>query len=85
MTKIMLYRYHYIYWGVRFLFFLFFSGGGSGDPYFFLHNSSSWVKIRLHTKNQLPRLSGSALKVSVVVVGWGGGGPTKYFVTPNLS
>ena len=24
--------------------------------------SSSWVKIRLHTKNQLPRLPGSALK-----------------------
>ena len=24
---------------------------------------SSWVKIRLHTKNQLPRLPGSALKV----------------------
>ena len=29
---------------------------------------SSWVKIRLHTENQLPRLPGSALKVS------GGGG-----------
>jgi hypothetical protein len=41
--------------------------------YFFLHFSSSWVKIRLHTKNQLPRLPGSALKVPVVVVvvvGW---------------
>ena len=38
-------------------------GGGSGDPYFFLHISSSWVKIRLHTENQLPKLSGSALKV----------------------
>ena len=35
----------------------------SGDPNFFLHISSSWVKIRLHTKNQLPRLLGSALKV----------------------
>ena len=36
----------------------------------FLHISSSWVKIRLHTENQPPRLSGSALKVSggVVVV-----------------
>ena len=56
---------------------------GSVDPYYFLHISSSWVKIRLHTENQLPGLSGSALKVSV-----GGvveGGPTKYFVTPNLS
>ena len=30
--------------------------------------SSSWVKIRLHTENKLPRLSGSALKV--LVVGW---------------
>ena len=28
--------------------------------------SSSWVKIRLHTENQLPGLPGSALKVSVV-------------------
>ena len=44
---------------------------------------SSWVKIRLHTENQLPKLSGSALKVSLVL-GWGGvvgvslsvGGPT---------
>ena len=32
---------------------------------------SSWVKIRLHTENQLPRLPGSALKVPVVGgVGW---------------
>ena len=38
-------------------------GGGLGDPYFFLHISSSWVKIRLHTENQLPGLPGSALKV----------------------
>ena len=37
--------------------------------------------IRLHTKNQISRLLGSALKVSV---GWGGG-PTDYFVYPNLS
>ena len=44
-------------------------GGGLGDPYFFLHISSSWVKIRLHTENQLPGLPESALKVSV---GWGG-------------
>ena len=56
--------------------------GGSGDPYFFLHILSSWVKIRLHTENQLPKLSGSALKVVVWVVV---GGPTKYFVTLNLS
>ena len=34
----------------------------------FLHISSSWVKIRLYTENQLPRLPGSALKVPVV--GW---------------
>jgi hypothetical protein len=34
-----------------------------------LHISSSWVKIRLHTENQPPRLSRSALKVSL-----GGGG-----------
>ena len=46
--------------------------GGLGDPYFFLYISSSWVKIRLHTENELPRLPGSALKVPVV--GWGGGG-----------
>ena len=38
-------------------------GGGLGDPYFFLHISSSWVKIRLHTENQLPGLPGSGLKV----------------------
>ena len=46
-------------------------GEGGGDPYFFLHISSSWVKTRLDTENQLPRSSGSALKVCVV--GWGGG------------
>ena len=27
------------------------------------HISSTWVKIRLYTENQLPRLSGSGLKV----------------------
>ena len=43
--------------------FYFLSGGGLGDPYFFLHISSSWVKIRLHTENQRPMLSESALKV----------------------
>jgi hypothetical protein len=38
----------------------------------FLGHLSSWVKIRLHTENQLPVLSGSALTVSLVVgwVGW---------------
>ena len=42
----------------------FFLGGrGLGDPYIFLHISSSFVKIRLHTENELPRLSRSALKV----------------------
>ena len=46
-----------------------------------LHISTSWVKIRLHTKNQLPRLPGSALKVPGG--GWVGGGPTHYHVTPN--
>ena len=46
------------------------------------HISSSWVKIRLHTENQLLRLSRTALivmKPGVVVVWWwwwwcGGGG-----------
>ena len=32
-----------------------------------LHISSRWVKIRLYTENQLPRLPGCALKVPV---GW---------------
>ena len=54
-----------------------------GDPYSFLHISSSLVKIRLHTENHLPKLSGSALKV--VVWGGGVGGQTDYFVTLNLS
>ena len=39
------------------------------------HISSSWVKIRLHTENQLPRLSGSALKVRL------GGGVMVQLVT----
>ena len=30
---------------------------------FFLHESSSWVKIGLHAENQLPGWSGSCLKV----------------------
>ena len=33
--------------------------GGSGDPNFSAHISSSWVKISLYTKFQLPRLPGS--------------------------
>ena len=63
-------------------------GGGVGDPYFFLHILSSCVKIRLHTKNQLPGVSGSALKVSVVVAAKGCRSekyvPTNYVVNPNL-
>jgi hypothetical protein len=31
----------------------------------FLQMSSSWVQIRFHTQNQLPRLSGLASKVCV--------------------
>jgi hypothetical protein len=46
-------------------------GGGSGDPNFCCPISFSWVKIRLYTQNQLPRSSGSALKVCG---GWVGGG-----------
>ena len=50
---------------------------------FSLHISFSWVKIRLHTENQLPRLPGSDLKVCVVVVvGWV---PLDYVVTPTSS
>ena len=36
---------------------------------FFVHESSSWVKIGLHAENQLPGWSGSGLKVTVLV-GW---------------
>ena len=58
----------------------------SADPDF-LHISSSCVTIRLHTKLQLPRLTGSALKVCVIWCGVVGsvGGPTNYLVTPTLS
>jgi hypothetical protein len=59
--------------------------------FFFGGRLSSWVRIRLHTENQLAMLSGSALQVSVVVVWCGGGGlvcwwygPTHYFFNPNL-
>ena len=43
---------------------------------FFLGRLSSWVKIRLHTENQLPRLPGSALKV--LGWWWGGGWMASY-------
>ena len=36
---------------------------GSGDPIFFLHESTRGVEIRLHTENQHPRCPGSGLKV----------------------
>ena len=48
-----------MYLGVVFIF----GGGGLGDPNFFLHISSSRVKIRFHTKNPHPGLPGSDLKV----------------------
>jgi hypothetical protein len=51
-------------------------GGGSGDPNVF-HNSSSWGKIRLHTENHVPMLSGSAFKVCV-------GGVVSYWVEVGL-
>ena len=57
----------------------------------FIHISPSWVKIRLHTKNQHRGLSGSALKVCAVVRWcWGGVGvvrwvPPNYVVTPTLN
>ena len=44
-------------------------GGGGRCLILFFILSSSWVKIRMHTENQLPRLPGSALKVPVIVVG----------------
>ena len=54
------------------------------------HISSSWVKIRLYTENQLPRLPGSGLKCNgtrcgVVVVWWWwcGGFITDYKTTPT--
>jgi hypothetical protein len=74
-TIFILYRYQYIYWDV-------WGGEGSGDPYFFLHISSSWVKIRLPTKNGLTKLPGTALKV---VVWWGGGWWVVQLITLSLS
>ena len=49
---------------------------------FFLHESSSWVKIGLHAENQLPGWSGSGLKVCVVGGGWWVGGG--WVLTHNL-
>jgi hypothetical protein len=46
-----------------------FGGGRGAYPYFCLGISFSWVNLRLHTKNQLYTLPGSALKVCVVVGG----------------
>ena len=56
---------------LRFLDFIFFSGG-VGNPYFFLHILSSLVNVRLHTENWLCHLPGSALTIPVwwVVGGW---------------
>ena len=52
----------YIYIIIHLIIIIFFVGerGEVGDPYFFLHISSNWVKIRLHTENELTMLSGSA-------------------------
>ena len=44
-------------------------GGGAYDP-IFLHGSSSWVELRLQTKNQLPGCPGTGLKVCLVGGGW---------------
>ena len=55
----------------------------SGDPYFFLYSSPSWVEIRVHTENCLPRLSVSDLKVCVGWVGFGWWVPVNYVVTPT--
>ena len=45
---------------------------GSGDPIFFLNESTRGVVLRVHTKNQHPRCPGSALKVFGGVCGWFG-------------
>ena len=56
---------------VVFIFFIFFRSSSflifllRLFSFFFWGRLSSWVKIRLHTENQLPRLPGSALKVPV--------------------
>ena len=45
-------------------------GRGSGDPKFFLHIPSIWVKIWFYTENHLLRLSGTALNVFCGVTSW---------------
>ena len=53
-------------WGGYHIFFLHISSGWvGGDQIVFLHISFSLVKIRLHTENELPMLSGSTLKVEL--------------------
>ena len=48
---------------------------GSGDPNFFLHISSNWVKLRLPSKNHLPGLPGwSTASKEAESPSWGGGG-----------
>ena len=55
--------------------------GSQVSLFFLLHDSYSWVKTKLHTETQLPRLPGSALKFHVGgQVGWV---PTHYQVTLN--
>ena len=39
----------------------------SDDPYFCGHMYLSWVKVSLHTVNQVPRLPGSFLKVLLLM------------------
>ena len=66
------------FFGGRLPFFILFL---SLSSIYFLGVLSYWVKIRLHTENQLPRLPGSALKVPVGGVGWL---PTHYQVKLQL-
>ena len=50
------------------------------------HILSIWVKIMLHSEIQLPMyVVWQCLKSLSGCVGWWGGGPTNYLVTPNLS
>ena len=46
-----------------------------GSNFFWVHKSSSWVKIGLHAENQLPGWSGSGLKVSDGGWWWVGSNP----------
>jgi hypothetical protein len=55
-------------------------GGGGVTPIFFVHIPSNWIEIRLSTKNQVPMLPGSTIKVCVVVGWWV---PLNYVVTPT--